>query len=399
MSGTNRDENYFSGLNKALHKAGLAEPVLLIDRPRLDANIKQLTTMLPRDMGFRIVAKSLPCGPLLTHIATRAKTDRLMSFNAAMAQQMLQLMPKADQLMGKPLPVAAIAALLGALPATKAKAAARQIQFLVDTPKRLDEMEKLARKMKLTLRVNLEIDVGLHRGGMDAGADLDCALTKLAASKHLRLTGFMGYEPHLTKLPNLAGWRKRARAGAVTVYEQARQKLAAHYSDAQISKMTFNTAGSPTFGLYPQVAHANEISAGSALVKPSDFDLPILKDFQAAAFIATPALKVSKGVRMPAMEYAAALLGKPKSGTTVFIHGGYWMAEPVYPPKLKTSTLFGRSSNQEMLLGPPRLNLAVDDFVFLRPTQSEAVFLQFPKIAVYDGKRIVDIWQPLPVSA
>ena len=39
------------------------------------------------------------------------------------------------------------------------------------------------------------------------------------------------------------------------------------------------------------------------------------------------------------------------------------------------------------------------NILFLRPNQSEAVFLQFPKIAVFDGRRIADIWQPLPVSA
>ena len=83
MSAVNAE--YFAKLQKALKRAGLAEPVLVVDRQRLDANIRQLKTMLPADMGFRIVAKSLPCGPLLAHIANRAETDRLMSFNAAMA--------------------------------------------------------------------------------------------------------------------------------------------------------------------------------------------------------------------------------------------------------------------------------------------------------------------------
>ena len=88
----------------------------------------------------------------------------------------------------------------------------------------------------------------------------------------------------------------------------ARAQVAAHFSPAEIAKMTFNMAGSPTFGLYSTTSHANEISAGSALVKPSDFDLPILKAFKPAAFIATPALKVSRGIRLPALEYANNLL-------------------------------------------------------------------------------------------
>ena len=112
----NRDLSaYFGQIQSALKRAKLAEPVLVVDRRRLNANIKQLVSMLPPGMAFRIVAKSLPCAPLISHIAARTGTDRLMSFNAAMALQMLDLMPKADQLMGKPLPVAAVSALFDTL--------------------------------------------------------------------------------------------------------------------------------------------------------------------------------------------------------------------------------------------------------------------------------------------
>ena len=389
---------YFSKVQKALKREAIAEPLVVVDRQRLNANISQLKKMLPSDMGFRIVTKSLPCGPLLTHIATRADTDRLMTFNATMALQMLDLMPTADQLMGKPLPIAAVSSFFRTMPIRKRAEAARQIQFLVDTPQRFLEMRNLAHDKKLHLRVNLEIDVGLHRGGMEPGAEIDNVLQAIANTPNIELSGLMGYEPHLSKIPKLKGWRGRARKGATDAFRAARAQVAAHFSPAEIAKMTFNMAGSPTFGLYSTTSHANEISAGSALVKPSDFDLPILKAFQAAAFIATPALKVSQGIRPPAGEYAEAIPRKPKAGTTIFIHGGYWMAQPVFPSKLKNSTLFGRSSNQEMLVGPARTDLAVDDFVFLRPTQSEAVFLQFPKIAVLDGRRIAEYWFPLPVS-
>jgi len=399
MTPTSTMAAYFGKLQKALAAAGLAEPVLLLDRPKLDANIKQLKKTLPKNMAYRIVAKSLPSVPLLKHIADKAGTDRLMSFNREMTAQLLAAMPQADQLLGKPLPVAAVAALFDTMSAAKAKQAAKHVQFLVDTPERLFEYEALAKKLKLTLRINLEIDVGLHRGGMEAGEALEAALRTLAASKDLRLSGYLGYEPHLTKIPNIGGWRRRAKAGAAAAYAAALAQGRAHFSSAHIDKMVRNMAGSPTFGLYKDTGLANELAAGSALVKPGDFDLPILKAFQPAAFIATPALKRSDKVRLPGLEYANKMLGKPKSGTGIFIHGGYWMAAPVWPKGLKPSGLFGRSSNQEFLMGPKNLPLAVDDFVFLRPTQSEAIFLQFPKIAIFDGRRISDIWHPLPVSA
>ena len=168
-------QGYFAKLQKALAAAGLAEPVLLIDRSKLDKNIKQLRRMLPRHMAYRIVAKSLPCAPLLAHIAAAAKTDRLMSFNREMSQQLLTALPQADQLLGKPLPVAAAAGLFDALPAAKGKLAARRIQWLIDTPQRLKQYEALAKKLGLKLRINLEVDVGLHRGGMVPGDALDAA--------------------------------------------------------------------------------------------------------------------------------------------------------------------------------------------------------------------------------
>ena len=52
-----------------------------------------------------------------------------------------------------------------------------------------------------------------------------------------------------------------------------------------------------------------------------------------------------------------------------------------------------------MLTGSPRVELAEDEFVFMRPTESEGVFLQFGDIAVYDGAEIVERWPTFTVAA
>lgn len=399
MSNNPLAASYFQQLQTALAGAELVEPVLVIDRDRLDANIDRLKTHLPEGMAYRIVAKSLPCAPLIEHVASRAGTDRLMSFNTNMVEQLVALMPEADQLLGKPIPIAAVKRLFARADTSDARALQRKVQWLIDTPERLVQYEAFAASSRLNLRINLEIDVGLHRGGMEPGDKLAATLQRLSDSEHIELSGLMGYEPHLTKLPNLAGWPKRAKKGAADRFREALTQVSAVFGEDHCDSMVRNMAGSPTFGLYTDTDLANEIAAGSALVKPSDFDLPILKDFLPASFIATPAIKVSNGVRLPGLEYANRALGKPQSGKTVFLHGGYWKADPVYPSGLKYSNLFGRSSNQEMLVAPKNSSLKVDDFVFLRPTQSEAVFLQFPKIAVFSGGDVIDHWQPLPVTA
>ncbi len=395
-------QKYFATLQDALAKAGLCEPVLVIDRARLNQNIDTLKSFMPRGMAYRIVAKSLPSVPLLTHIAKRARTDRLMSFNALMVAQLLAAMPQCDQLLGKPVPVAGLASMLKTL-SRRQKSALQNVQWLVDTPARLEQYGALAVAQNLNLRINLEIDVGLHRGGMPPGAALDAALGQIAQNPRLTLSGLMGYEPHLTKLPPVKGWPRRAKTATQRAYRDAREQAAQHFGAAHVAAMVRNMAGSPTFRLYKDTQLANELAAGSALVKPSDFDTPLLRPFVAAAFIATPVLKISDGIRVPAGAQAGGVVDAVSAGTTVFTHGGYWMATSVYPKGLAPSPLMGRSSNQELLAGPKNLKLKADDFVFLRPHQSEAVFLQFPKIAIFDSEsrrgKIVDIWSPLSVSA
>ena len=77
---------------------------------------------------------------------------------------------------------------------------------------------------------------------------------------------------------------------------------------------------------------------------------------------------------------------------TLFIYGGKWMAEPCYPEGLQENPHYGVSSNQQMLTVPHAADTAVDDYVFLRPTQSEAVFLQFGDLCVVRNDRHVGNW-------
>ena len=166
------------------------------------------------------------------------------------------------------------------------------------------------------------------------------------------------------------------------------------YSDS----LTFNGAGSPTYAYYQNVHLLNDISVGSALLKPRNFDLDSLVDHQPAMFIATPVLKKLQGVNIPFLEFAAPLIRKLKRswGTTLFIYGGYWKAVPHSPTGLATNRLYGRSTNQEMLNAPENIAVDVDDYVFFRPTQSESVMLQFGDLLVVRGGEIVGRWPVFP---
>lgn len=391
---------YFLNLQSALLEAGIMTPTLIIDQARLDANIDTLMTALPAGMGYRIVTKSLPSPALIEHVRQRSGTDRLMTFNLPMLKSLMTRMPDADQLLGKPLPVAAAAACFDQSDAVPSGAAER-VQWLIDTPARLAQYAELAASTDHVLRINIELDVGLHRGGFIAGETLRMALETLRDNPYLRFAGFMGYEPHVPALPKLFGMRDRALASAWQAYDEALAVAATVFDADTMAAITRNAAGSPTYRLYHDTQIANEVSVGSALVKPTDFDTELLALHQPAAFIATPVLKTAGGVRLPGIEFAAGVMRfwDPNRAETVFTYGGHWLAQPVDPPGLVFNETFGRSSNQEMLNAGAGLDIAPDDFVFFRPSQSEAVFLQFGDIAVYDRESITGRWPVFAASA
>lgn len=391
---------YFLGLQGALHTAGIASPVLVIDKARLNANIDTLTGHLPPGMAYRIVAKSLPSLRLITHIRQRAGTDRLMTFNQPMLNALTSAMPDADQLLGKPLPAAAVRNYFETLSPDEVAAAAK-VQWLVDTPARLRQYQELARATGQVLRINLELDVGLHRGGFEAGDAFRSALETIRDAPEFTLSGLMGYEPHLAALPEALGWRERAKSGAWRRYGDALAQVSDVFGSEAVSGLVRNAAGSPTYRYYQDTGIANEVSAGSCLVKPTHFDTPLLEPHLPASFIATPVIKVMEKTFLPGLEFAAEgqRIWDPNVSKTLFTYGGNWMADPVDPPGLSYNKTFGRSSNQEMLTGGHNLMIAPDEFVFYRPHQSEAVFLQFGDIAIYENGEITDRWPVFPASA
>ena len=384
--------DYFQTLSTALDKAGLARPTLVIDRQKLLANANVLHQHLAGRYDYRVVAKSLPSLPLLETVMSHTDTRRLMVFHQPFLNLIASALPDTDVLLGKPMPVAA-AARFYQQHKTAQFDARNQLQWLVDSPARVMQYAELGRQRQELMLINLELDVGLHRGGIKDEAQLIAALDIIEQEPFLQFSGFMGYDPHVSKNPRLLGGPEGAFSSVQTVYQNF-VTIAERRLQRSLSGLTLNAAGSPTYQRYNGAQVATELSAGSAVVKPTDFDLDTLADRQPAAFIATPVLKALPVAEVPGIEKLAALQSwfNPNSRQAFFIYGGYWKAKPESPPGLSLHPLYGRSTNQEMLTGSSRVTLQPDDWVFLRPMQSEQVFLQFGDIAVYDDGEIVDSW-------
>ena len=396
-------DEYFLALQSALRTADLMRPTLVIDRARFRQNLGTLKGHLPKNKHFRIVAKSLPSVALLREVRVATGTDRLMVFHQPHVNLLASEMTDAQMLLGKPMPAGAARAFFAEHKAN-AFEPLKQIEWLVDTPARIREYRELAAGVGANaarrLRLNLELDVGLHRGGFTRAQDVAEAIRAVNSENGADggatvFSGFMGYEAHAAKIPEALGGVKGALAKAWAFYNECtkagQETLGAAW---QPESLTLNIGGSNTYEYYDENSPGNELAMGSGLVKPTDFDTAGLAYHVPAAFIATPVLKSLDHTAIPGLEGLAGLFRAwdPNTARTFYIYGGYWLANVESPPGLQRNGIWGHSTNQDMLNGSAEVKLEIGDHVFLRPNQSEFVFLQFGDIAVYDGGKIGERW-------
>ncbi len=388
---------FFQELNQTLKNYERAIPFLLIDLNQLDENINQLQNSLNPQLAFRLVVKSLPSNALVKYIMQRTDTNNLMVFHQPFLTQIsATCSDQVDILIGKPMPIKTAAYYFNNLPNNPSFNPFDQIQWLVDTEERIREYIGLAKKLGLKLRLNLEIDLGLHRGGFDGLAELEKGLKLIAHNTdRVILSGLMGYDPHVVKLPSVVRSKEQAFSMANEFYETAKTLIKTDFAELWSKDLTFNGGGSPTLPLHQTGdSPLNDISAGSFLLKPTTFDIPTLSAFQPACYIAAPVLKKFSGTTLPALEKFKKQLNLINSSykQSFFISGGFWKADYCYPFGVKQNKLFGASTNQTMLNAPASAQLEVDDFVFLRPHQSEFVLLQFGNLLAIRNGVIEEEW-------
>jgi D-serine deaminase-like pyridoxal phosphate-dependent protein len=395
---------YFHNISQALKNSGTFKPTLVLDKTRLDQNLDHLLAVIQRGFDYRIVAKSLPSIPLLEYIMQRSGSNRLMSFHLPFLFHVVKHLPQSDVLLGKPMPVAAARQFYQWHQSldNSTFSPQKQLHWLVDSLERLQQYQVLAKELNCNLNINLEIDVGLHRGGFSNNDELRKSLLLLKDNPQLKLSGLMGYEAHVTKIPKIIAGRKKTFTAAIARYKHCVDTVVDILGAEALKPLILNAGGSSTYPLYYKSDHQThsqsdfitEIATASALVKPTDFDVDTLEHHSPAAFIAAPVLKIVYNPVIPMAAGLSKLMHKvgllPKKAC--FIYGGNWLASPYFPSKTKRANIFGQSSNQEMYEIAEDSELAIDDFIYFRPSQSEAVFLQFGEIAVYENGKIIDWW-------
>ncbi len=160
---------YFQQLSAALAHSRVTKPVLIIDKQRLIKNIDAVGHHAKAiGMDVRVAMKSLPCDPLLDTITERLGTNKMMVFSTDYLKTICLRKEYVDVLLGKPMPATAVADFYqGQAEQTYHVETIANIQWLVDNLQRLQAYAAIADKKSLRLKVNFEIDIGIHRGGFD----------------------------------------------------------------------------------------------------------------------------------------------------------------------------------------------------------------------------------------
>jgi D-serine deaminase-like pyridoxal phosphate-dependent protein len=388
---------YFAGINRLMRAEGNGIASLLLDLDRLDANADLLAQRLPEHLALRLVAKSLASAGLLDYLAKRLRTQRFMAFHQPQLNQLARSFPQADLLLGKPLPAQAALNFYRQLPQHPGFDPARQLTWLIDSEARLSQYAELARALGQPLRIALEIDIGLARGGFADPHALGQALQRLRRQPgQFRLQGLMGYDAQVAHAPPWLS-QERAFAQANARYREF-LAVARGFTELWPAKPLLNGGGSLTYALHSRLdSPLGEVALGSALLKPGGFDTPLLEQHQAALWIASPVLKAVDGA-LPFLHAAQPLLAawNRNRQRAYYLQGGRWPATPVSPPGLAYDSLYGRSANQERLIGSAASGLSADDWVFLRPAVSEGLLGAFGELQLLRGGRLVGRWAALP---
>lgn len=369
----------------------------LLDLDALEANARAVRAAVHPDLTLRLVTKSLPSLPLIRHLMQRLGTDRLMAFSEPFLDTLLtDFGPEADILLGKPLPAPAAARLLAKHRHTD------RVCWLVDHARRLAAYHAVAERAGRRLRLCIELDVGLRRGGVGAPAALVAMLDAIAGSRWLDLGGFMGYDGHVPHAPPVIADSDAEFAAVHRRYAALVDAGRAAHPALFGSPLIYDSGGSGTFDRYRArpASPVDGISVGSAFLAPAHFPALRADGLKPALLLAAPVLKALDVAHVPFDEHVGPLIGwwDVNLSRHHFLTAGGWPADLRSPPGLRRHPLWDDGPivvnllpNQPLYAGSPSVGLSEGDVVFFDPWQSDAM-VGFAELTLLSEGAVVGAW-------
>jgi len=288
-----------------------------------------------------------------------------------------------------------------------------QVQWLIDTKERLQQYLQIAQTEEMKIRVNLEIDIGLHRGGATSKSELLDMMDIIAQNtNNLIFSGFMGYDGHVAFTPwGTFEGKKKAMKNALNSCVSEYQKFVEYgkgayptWFNSSMDYPTLNGAGSNTVTMYKEISNdpMNDFAIGSGFLKPGDFDVWTLTDFTPAMYYFGPIVKVVD-FPIPFMPLFLwnFLKGWNPNYKQSFFLSGVDLAGNVESPGIVTDYITSEHPGavgainllptQSLYHASTSVTINVDDFVFFRPLESDAM-IAFDSIYLIRNGTVTGHW-------
>jgi D-serine deaminase-like pyridoxal phosphate-dependent protein len=281
---------------------------------------------------------------------------------------------------------------------------ASRVSFVVDGRARLDELVALATSLSITLQVGVEIDVGLHRGGVRRTSDLPAVLAGFTANPStLRFAGILGYDGHIIGSPVAPGLEKHGVIAAYDsvekIFRDAVSVIQSGFGSLWRNDLIFNSGGSQTYPLH-HGGVVNDVSAGGGMLRPNSYSDMFISALQPALFIAAPVIAQFDKVELPFVNNVGQTATDGMQSFSMY--GGGWAAVFVYPHDVALAPLVNDPENmnlvpnQTLTMLPNTTKIAPGDWVFMQPRVADALF-QFQDILLVRGGRLqTNKWRAYP---
>ncbi len=396
--------DYFKQLGADLTAAGIGTPQIIIDLDRLDANADSIVSEIGKDR-YRIVEKSLPSLDLLGYIQSRTQVDRFLVLHLPFLPALLAQLPNAQVLVGKNQPILAVKTFFDSLGSDAARAdAASRVAFRVDSSTRLDELVALASAMSLVLQVGVEIDAGLHRGGVRHPSDLPPVLAGFVANAdRIRFIGMLGYDGHIIGSPAGPGLEelgvRAAYKSVEAIFRDSVSIIQSQFPSLWRSDLIFNSGGTNTYPLH-HGGVVNDVAAGGGMLRPNSYSNMFIGALQPALFLAAPVIQTFPAVEIPFVNDVGQSF---EDGNKSFaMYGGGWAAVFVFPRNLSLAPLVSDPENmnlvpnQSLIVAPGDITISPGDWIMHQPRLADAIF-QFEDILLVRGGRLQSAkWKAYP---
>jgi len=179
------------------HKHELDTPALCVDLRVLETNIaKMAVSAASVGVGLRPHSKTHKC-PIIAHMQIAAGAHGVTCAKLGEAEVMAQAGIRDILIANQIITPHKINRLMGL-------AAYTDIMVAVDTAENVADLSAAAEAHGVTLRVLLEVDIGMARCGVMPGAAALALARRVVDSKGLRFEGIMGYEGHAVMISDYA---------------------------------------------------------------------------------------------------------------------------------------------------------------------------------------------------